>query len=266
MESLARPFIAAIDFEGGLEDAWRSAVTFVPKLVGFLVILLIGWFLAKALSKVVDALLERVGFDGMVERGALASAFQKSNVHPSDIAALIVFWAVFLIALQLAFGIFGPNPISDLIEGLIGYLPKLFVAVVILVITAALAKVVTDLLAPVLGAVSGGGMIAKGAGIAILVVGIFAALSQLQIAPEIVNGLFYALLILVVGSAVIAFGAGGIPVARKYLEQAAGKVQEKSEEIKDKADPDAGKQAAKERMEQEKQRIEQQRKVGASEG
>ena len=47
----------------------------------------------------------------------------------------------------------------------------------------------------------------------------FAALNQLEIAPAIVNGLFYALLIAIVGSVVVAFGGGGIPVAREYLSR-----------------------------------------------
>ena len=87
---------------------------------------------------------------------------------------------------------FGPNPISDLIEGIVAFLPNIFVAVVILVIASALAKVVTDLLTATLGAVSGGQWIARIAGLAILVIGVFAALNQLQVAPEIVNGLYYA--------------------------------------------------------------------------
>jgi hypothetical protein len=82
-----------------------------------------------------------------------------------------------------------------------------------------LAKALTDILEPMLGAVRGGTIIARGAGIAILVVGVFAALDQLQVAPAIVTGLFYALLIMVVGSTVVAFGVGGIPIARRYLER-----------------------------------------------
>jgi hypothetical protein len=260
MTSLMTPVLAEIDYEGGLEDAWANVVTFVPKLLGFFVILLIGWFIAKALARVVGALLERVGFNGLVERGSLKSAFERSKVDPSDIAGKIVFWGVFLIALQLAFGIFGPNPISDLLAGLIAYLPKIFVAVLILVITAALAKVVTDILTPMLGAVAGGEWIAKAAGIAILVVGIFAALNQLQIAPEIVNGLFYALLVLVVGSAVVAFGGGGIQPARQYLERLASKAEDKGREIKENADPDA----AKRYVEDKKQQLEQRPDVGSS--
>ncbi len=211
--------LAQVDIEGGLEEAWADVVTFAPKLLGFFVILLIGYLIAKALSKVASALLARVGFDDLVERGAMKEAFARNKTDASDVIGVIVFWLVFLIALQLAFGIWGPNPISDLLEGMISYLPNVIVAVVILVIAAVLARALTDILQPMLGAVRGGSVIAKGAGLAILIVGVFAALDQLKVAPTIVTGLFYAMLVMVVGSAVVAFGVGGIPIARKYLER-----------------------------------------------
>ncbi|MGZ8580695.1 MAG: mechanosensitive ion channel family protein [Actinomycetota bacterium] len=225
--------LAQIDIEQGLEEAWADVVTFAPKLLGFFVILLIGYFVAKALSKLADALLERVGFDGLVERGSMRQAFERSKTDPSDVIGVIVFWLVFLIALQLAFGIWGPNPVSDLLQGLIAYLPNLIVAVVILVIAAVLARALTDVLEPMLGAVRGGSVIAKGAGIAILVVGVFAALDQLQVAPAIVTGLFYALLIMVVGSAVVAFGVGGIPIARRWLERWSHSAETTARDVQD---------------------------------
>jgi hypothetical protein len=229
----------AVDFEGGLNAAWERVATFVPKLLGFLVIIIVGYFIAKLIAKVVDGLLERVGFDRWVERGALKDALQKSRFDASDIMATIAFWTIFLLVLQLAFGVFGPNPVSDLVKGLISYLPKIFVAVLILVITAALAKVVAELLSATLGGVSGGEWMARGAGIAILVVGVFAALNQLEIAPEIVNGLFYAILAIIVGSAIVAVGGGGIQTMRRYWERASNGLEEKAGEIKDNADSDA---------------------------
>ena len=135
----------AIDIESGLTEAWERIATFIPKLLGFLAILIIGYFVAKLVAKVVDGLLERIGFDRWVERGALKTALDRSKFDASDILSVVAFWAVFLISLQLAFGVFGLNPVSDLIQGIIAYLPNLFAAVVILVIVAALAKVVTDL-------------------------------------------------------------------------------------------------------------------------
>jgi Conserved TM helix len=211
--------LAQLDIEGGLREAWRDAATYVPKLLLFLVILLVGFIVAKLLSRLTDSLLERVGFDRWVERGGMQAAFERAKTDASDLVALIVFWAVILVTLQLAFGIWGPNPISELIEGLIDYLPNVLAAVLILVIAAAVARVVTDVLMGFLGGATGGRWIARTAGIAILIVGVFAALDQLEIAPAIVTGLFYALLVVVAGSLAIAFGVGGIPIARRYLEE-----------------------------------------------
>ena len=221
----------AINFQEGWNDAWTRIATFLPKLLAFIVILVIGYFVAKVLAKVLNGVLERVGFDGLVERGGLRQVLAKSKYDPSDILAKIVFWAAFLFVLQLAFGVFGPNPISDLIHGIIAFLPNVFVAIVILVIAGALARAATDLLHSMLGTVSGGEWMARGAGIAILAIGFFAALNQLKIAPAIVNGLFYAILAIIVGSAIISIGVGGIPTMKRYWERSASRL-EKGSDIK----------------------------------
>jgi hypothetical protein len=241
--------MVAIDVQQGLTDAWDRVATFVPKLVGFLLILLIGYIVAKILEKVVNGVLERVGFDRWVERGSLKAALARSRFDASDILAKLTFWTVFLIALQLAFGAFGPNPVSDLLHGLIAYLPRIFVAVVILVIAAALAKVATELLTATLGAVSGGEWIARVAGAAILIFGIFAALNELLIAPAIVNGLYYAILVAVVGAFIVAVGGGGIRTMQRYWERASASVETKTEEVKRNADLDAAKTRAEEMRE-----------------
>jgi len=248
--------LADIDLQGGIEDAWNSIAVFVPKLLGFLLILVIGYFIAKALARLADTILERVGFDGWVERGALKGSFERSKFDPSDLLGMVVFWAVFLVVLQLAFGVFGPNPVSDLLTGIIAYLPNVLVAVIILVIASALAKVVTDILASTLGGVSGGTWMARGAGSAILVVGVFAALNQLEIAPAIVNGLFYALLAIIVGSAIVAIGGGGIRTMQRYWERTSSRLEATGDEIKRNADPDAGRRTLDLRMEEERERME----------
>ena len=187
-----------------------------------------------------------------MERGSLKTALERSTFDASDVIAVIVFWAVFLIALQLAFGIFGDNPVSDLITGIIAYLPNVVIAVVIIVIAAAIAKVVTEILSATLGTVQGGTWIARGAGMAILVLGVFAALNQLKIAPEIVNGLFYAILITIVGSTIVAVGGGGIRTMQTYWERSTSSLERTGSDIKQNADPVAGKQAAQQRLQKER--------------
>jgi small-conductance mechanosensitive channel len=173
----------AVDYQAGIENAWSNVATFVPKLLAALVILLVGYIVAKAIAGILNKVLERVGFDRVVERGGVRQVLARSKYDPSDILAKLVFWTIMLLVLQLAFGVFGANPVSDLLRGLIAYLPNVFVAILILVIAAAIAKAVTDLLSNLLSSVQGGQVLAKGAGIAILVFAVFAALDQLQIPP-----------------------------------------------------------------------------------
>jgi hypothetical protein len=221
----------AVDFQTGLSDAWANVITFVPKLLAALVVLLVGYLIAKAVAGILNKVLERVGFDRAVERGGVKRALAKSRYDPSDIIAKVVFWLIFLVTLQIAFGLFGPNPVSDLLRGLIAYLPNVLVAILIIVIAAAIAKAVTDLLSSLLSGMSGGPVLAKGAGIAILVFGVFASLDQLKIAPRIVTGLWYAVLAILVGSAVVAIGGGGIRTMQRYWERAAAKAEERGPEL-----------------------------------
>ncbi len=223
--------LVAVAWSRGIEDAWSRVAEFVPKLVAFLLVLLIGYLVAKAIAKAADKVLERVGFDRAVERGGIGRAMAQTKYDASDIVGKIVFYALMLIVLQMAFGVFGPNPVSDLIEGVIAYLPKVLAAILIVVVAAAIAAAVKEIVDAALGGLSYGKALAFGASTAILVVGVFGALDQLQIAPRIVSGLFYALLAIVAGSAIIAIGGGGIAPMRRRWEATLARYDEEKGRI-----------------------------------
>ncbi len=251
-------------FRAGLGDAWSSVAAFVPKLIGFFLILIIGYFVAKAISKVVDGVLERVGFDKVVERGGVKKALAKSNMDASSILGKIAFYLIFLFVLQLAFGVFGPNPISDLLTGVIAYLPKVFVAILILVVGSAIAAGVKEIVEASLGGLSYGRQLAFGASAAVLVLGVFAALDQLEIAPTIVNTLFTGLVVLLVGSGVIAIGGGGIKPMQRYWERAAQRLEQESGNIKQEAQ--GSQEDIKQRFEERKQQAKSATSGSGSEG
>ena len=229
------PIVTAVEFSQGVEDAWSEVASFVPKLLGFLVVLVVGYIVAKVIAKIADRVLERVGFDKAVERGGVAKAMERTKYDASDIVGKVIFYALFLIVLQMAFGVFGSNPVSDLITGVIAYLPKVLAAILIIVVAAAVAAAVKELLEASLGGLSYGRGLAFGAATAILVVGVFAALDQLQIAPDIVNGLFYAVLAIVAGSAIIAIGGGGILPMRARWDKALARLDEESGAVRQEA-------------------------------
>src|SRR6476661_8569921 len=91
------------NLENGLRDGVSTIAAFLPKLV---VILIIGLLIAKAISKAANALLEKAGFDRAVERGGVKKALSGSKLDASDIVAKLVYYALALFVLQLAFGVF----------------------------------------------------------------------------------------------------------------------------------------------------------------
>ena len=204
---------------GWLQDGVSTVVRFVPQLLLFVVILVIGWLVAKALRKVVDLILERVGFDRAVERGGIGRAMAGSKYDASDLLALLVYYAVLLIALQLAFGVFGPNPVSNLIDQIVGFLPKVFVALIIVVVGSAIAGAVADLIRGAMGGLGSARIVATLAQVFIIGLAIIAALNQMGIAVTVTLPVLVTVLATLGGIAVVGVGGGLIVPMRQRWER-----------------------------------------------
>src|SRR5437588_494814 len=161
----------------GIEQAWVATIAFIPNLLLAIVIGVIGYFVAKLIGKGLQKVLQRTGFDRMVERGGVKQAMAKSGYDVSDVVGKVAFWIVMLFVLQMAFGVFGPNPISDLLTRMIAFLPNIFVAGLIVVITAAIAAGVKEVVQAALGRLSYGRALATAASAGIVLVGRLGALN-----------------------------------------------------------------------------------------
>ena len=196
-----------------------SVVTFVPKLIAFLLILLIGLLIAKAISKAVGKILQRVGFDRAVERGGIKKALAKSEYDAATIVGKIIYYALMLFVLQLAFGVFGPNPISDLLTRIIAFIPALIVAIIIVVVAAAIAAAVKTLIEGTLGGLSYGKTLANIASLFILFLGVVAALNQIGVATAVTTPVLITILATVGGILVVGAGGGLIKPMQTRWEQ-----------------------------------------------
>ena len=219
-----------------MRDALTQVAIFVPKLLLFIVIVVIGYVLVKAVQKALEKLLEKVGFDRAVERGGIKRALAKSNYDASGIVSKIVYYLLLLLVLQLAFGVFGPNPISDLLTTIIAFLPRLLVAIVIIVIAAAIAAAVKGLIQNSLSGLSYGSVLANIAGVFILGFGIIAALNQIRVATTVTTPLLITVLATIGGVIVVGAGGGLIKPMQKRWEGWLAKVEEEAPKIKQEAD------------------------------
>lgn len=218
----------SVDLTPGVEQAWTNFITFLPKLAMAAIILVAGFFLARLCVRLLDRVLTRTGFDRLVERGGIKRALSRTQYHASHLLGKLVFYTILLFVLEFAFGVFGPNPVSDLLTRVIAFLPNLFVAVIIMVVASAIATAVKDIVQATLAGLSYGRLVANLAAAAIVATGIFASLNQIHIAPAIVNGLFYTLLAAVAGSAIVAIGGGGIIPMRSQWEKWLGRMEKEA--------------------------------------
>jgi hypothetical protein len=194
---------------------------FVPRLLGFLVILLIGWLIASGIARAVTFLLRKVGFDRIGDRIGLSRLLAQSNIKTdaADVLGRIVYWFLFLIFLVPAVNALGLTTVSDLLGRVVGYLPNVFVAILVLFLGTLAATLVADI---VRGATSSArvgnpNLLANIARIAILGFVALVALEQLQIATSLLNILFTAIVGAAALAAGLAFGLGGQDTARRYL-------------------------------------------------
>src|SRR5688500_17319196 len=211
-----------------VEDALADVARFVPSFLLCLLILLVGWIVATVLRKVVDKILERVGFDRLVERGGIGRALARTRYDASDLLAKLVYYAILLFTLQLAFGVWGPNPVSDLIGTVVAWLPKAVVAIIIVVVAAAIANAVRDLIAGVLGGLSYGRLLAGVAGVFILGLGVIAALNQIGVATSVTMPVLIAVLATIGGILVVGVGGGLIRPMQQRWEVWLGRIEQEA--------------------------------------
>src|SRR5215218_2948825 len=201
-----------------LENALSTFLSYIPQLIGALIILIVGYIVAKALQAVVGRVLQAVGFDRWMERGGIKQFFDRAetNQTPASILGTLVFWFVFIIAITMAADALGIPQVSVVLAQLIAYIPNIIAAILILILAALLANFISGI---VRGA-TGSDILASIAQYAIIVYAVFAALTQLGIAVQLTANTFLIVLGAVALAGAIAFGIGGREVAQDILEKA----------------------------------------------
>jgi len=212
-----------------LTQGLNAVLGALPALVGALLILIIGYIVAKVLQGITTRVLKSVGFEGWMEKGGIKQFFDRSQTQQTPVSILgkLVFWLVFFIAISMAVDALGITAISAVLAQFIAYIPQLIAAVLILVLASLLANFVAGIVRGATGSSIAGSVAQYG----IIVFAAFAALTQMGIAEELIAPTFLILLGSVALAAALAFGLGGQNVAQRLVEQGYEKSGEAREQI-----------------------------------
>jgi hypothetical protein len=204
--------------------ALSMVFTFVPRLVGFLIILLVGWLVGWGVEKAITLLLRKVGFDRLSDRIGLTRIEQRMGIKMdmAQILGKIAFWFIFLIFLVPAADSLGLPTVSNTLNALVGYLPNVFVAVLVLFLGTLFGIFVGDLAGGAASTSNIGNPRLLGAIARWAVIGfsMLIALEQLQIAPALITVLFTAIVASAALACALAFGLGGRDAAQRLLARA----------------------------------------------
>lgn len=208
----------------------------IPKILGFLLIIVVGWFVASLIERGLAALLRSIKFNELSERAGLSDFIRRMgmNTDAAGMIGLVVKWFVRLIALVVAFDALGLPAVSEVLRQLLLWLPNVVVALVVLVIGGLAARALSNV---VRGAaseadLSNADFLAKTASIVVWAFAIVVAVNQLGIATELVNTLFMAIVGALALSLGLAFGLGGRDTAAEIVRKWYGKAQDRSGDMK----------------------------------
>ena len=216
-------------FKASLAGALNTLLSAIPRVIGFALVLIVGWIISSLFAKGVQALLHAVKFNELARRSGFADFVQKMGVKDDSagVIAGIVKWFVRLITLVVAFDTLGLPAVSSVLQQLLLWLPNLVVALVVLVIGGLAAKALSQL---VRGTSAEAGfsnpeMLATVTRVAIWGFTIIVAVNQLGIATTLINTLLIGLVGALSIAFGLAFGLGGRDRAAQVLESISRNLQ-----------------------------------------
>ncbi len=216
--------------KGAILSFWQDVLLpFVPKLLGALIIYIIGYWVAKIIASLIAEVLKMLKFDRIFEEKGWADAFKKADidVKPSEFFAGIIKWILIIIFLVGVAETLGLPKFGELLTGIVNYLPNVIVAALIFVVTV----IITDILEKIIVVSIGGMKVSYATAVGefvrwvIWIFAIFAILIQLGIAEQLVFVLFQGIVYFLVLAMGLSFGLGGKEAAADLVKSVMDKIK-----------------------------------------
>lgn len=196
---------------------------FLPKLIGAVIILIAGWFVAKFLAFIIVKGLKVINFNFITEKAGIDGFMKKGGMKKGtiDILGILVYWLAILATLLIAFNVLGLTVVSDLVSKVTLFIPNVIVAVLILTIGLYFARFVEEAVvayAKNIG-MDEAAMFGRLARWAIVVFVVVIALDQMEIGKELLRMSFLILFGGIVLALALAFGVGGQKWAAEQVDK-----------------------------------------------
>jgi hypothetical protein len=204
-----------VDVFDRLREGLAQIARLLPSLVLALIILAAGYFVARLLERIVDRFLDHVQFDRSAARWGVTEAVERTGTRldPARVVGKLLFWGVMLVVILLTASALGVQDVNAVFANLVGYLPSMFAAIIVIVLGLVLGEFVRALIVASAGGVEGVPTLAKVAKVVIITISVFMAMQQIGVAADIVTTAFTLILGAVALAVALAFGLGNTKLA-----------------------------------------------------
>jgi small-conductance mechanosensitive channel len=211
-----------MDIGDSVQNAFDGFFAFLPNLLGFIVILVVGYIVARVVAGVVRKVLDKMDLDRHLQSSDANKYVDRvlPGASASRGIARVVFWLVFVFFLFAAIGALKIPAVTTFMNQVLAYLPNIIAAILIFVVAALVAGAVAAAVTNFMGDTPTGKIVASVVPAIVMVIALFMILNQLKIAEEIVTIAFAAVMGALALGLALAFGLGGRDVARRVLEDA----------------------------------------------
>lgn len=217
-----------------LQSALGQFVNYLPQLIAALLILVIGYIIARVLRSLITKLLNRFRMDERLTSGQQGSYVERLSPRgsPARLVGTVVFAVIMVFVLSSTIGTLGIPALTGFMNVVMGYLPRVLAALFIFVVAAAIAGAVGGLAHRMLGDTPTGRVVRTVGPSLVMAIGVFMILTQLQIATVIVTATYIALIgALALGTA-LAFGLGGREAAADMINAGYRKAQQEQGQVR----------------------------------
>lgn len=188
--------------------AWTGFIEYVPRIIGAIIIFVIGLIVASVLGGIVERVLRWLRIDSWANHVHPKMQNWAATVKPSVILGKIVYWFVLIIFLLTASDALGLEALSSFLRDVILYIPNVIAAAIIVIVSMYIGNLLRSVIEGSVGQAAG-----RAAGAlawwGIVIFGFLAALVQLKIAPSVVNILVAGVVAMMALAGGLAFGLGG---------------------------------------------------------
>ncbi len=214
-------------FLSSLNQFWVQLVNFVPKLLAVVVILFFGWIMAKLVRTAVKRILVLIQFDNFAEKSGLEAFMSSGNVNVtlSGVISQVIYWLVIIMFVITGANMLGLTEVAQLLHDLASYLPRIILAILVMIFGTLLARFINRLVFAWLHSIKfeRALVVSTTAEYGIQILALFIALEQLGIGVQLINSLFVIVFGAIFLALALAFGLGGREWAAKIIEDLSNK-------------------------------------------